>query len=157
METSGATYEGKWLNGLQHGYGEHRAKGAVYKGEWVAGHRCGKGICTYGNGDEYIGEWKADARSGEGKLTRKTQIGEEVWREFYSYEGSWSNGVPNGQGKSVSAPPPDGDGETYEGSWLRGQRHGIGKCVYHDGECYIGDWRHGERQGIGSLAFTAED
>jgi len=157
METSGATYEGKWLNGLQHGFGEHRAKGAVYKGEWVAGHRCGKGICTYGNGDEYIGEWKADARSGEGKLTRKTQIGEEVWREFYSYEGSWSNGVPNGQGKSVAAPPPDGDGETYEGSWLRGQRHGIGKCVYHDGECYIGDWRHGERQGIGSLAFTAED
>jgi len=76
---------------------------------------------------------------------------------LYEYEGDWLDDLPNGEGKSTSAPPPHGDGETYDGSWLRGQRHGLGTAIYPNGDCYIGDWRHGERQGSGSLAHTASE
>lgn len=157
VEASGASYDGMWLDGKQHGKGVYRAvEGWVYSGEWVAGQRSGKGTCEYPNGEKYIGEWKAHVRSGEGRLERRVGQGKEmvvVW----SYEGSWRDDLPNGQGKSVSAMPPHASGEVYEGSWLRGKRHGRGKCSYLGGECYVGDWRHGERQGVGSLAHKAKE
>ena len=156
-EANGATYVGRWVDGLQHGTGEHRSPdGVVYNGEWAAGERSGQGTCDYGNGECYVGEWSGDVRDGRGKLARRVVV-EGVDVEVFSYEGTYVNDCQCGSGKSVQAPPPHGNGETYEGGFLRGERHGFGKCVYPNGDCYIGDWRHGEKDGAGSLAHTATE
>merc|ERR1711964_107356 len=52
-------YDGEWMKGLPHGYGEMTwADGDVYDGEWKNGRPCGYGEMTYANGDVYVGNFK---------------------------------------------------------------------------------------------------
>lgn len=53
-------YEGKFKNGLPHGFGKYTWKnGNIYEGKWKAGERHGKGVLySSSNGEKITGYWK---------------------------------------------------------------------------------------------------
>ncbi len=47
-------YEGDWVDGKAHGYGEYcNASGTTYKGGWVADRQHGEGLETWPDGSYY--------------------------------------------------------------------------------------------------------
>lgn len=56
----GSVYAGGFAAHKFEGAGRLEAAGEVYEGDWAAGARCGRGTCTYANGDRY--EVRGDSR-----------------------------------------------------------------------------------------------
>jgi|GEM_PF-1047966 len=66
----------------------------------------------------------------------------------WSYEGYFSNGKRDGNGRLIIA-RADGN-EVYEGSWSNGEKHGYGEIEYTSGSTYKGYWSNGLRHGKGT-------
>lgn len=65
-----------------------------------------------------------------------------------SYRGEWKDGVPSGNGMSVS---PNGD--RYSGDFLKGVPHGRGSHSWANGEQYEGQFIEGKKHGISFLFY----
>ena len=149
--SSGARYEGQWLEGKRHGQGELRDEyGSVYKGGFENGICAGIGAWHYADGSTYSGPMVDGMRHGEGTF-RAADGG--------VYEGQWARGERSGEGTDTS-----GDGlEWYSGGWLHDKRHGKGKRTTRESAVslrttvYEGEWAHGSRHGVGMCAFLNGD
>lgn len=69
-----------------------------------------------------------------------------------SYEGSYSNSKPSGEGTFVA----DDGAITYEGSWKNGKFSGNGIITYEDGTFEKGSYSSGKREGICQLYDAAD-
>ena len=45
----------------------------------------------------------------------------------------------------------------YEGTWSKGLRNGQGKCKYTNGDLYDGTWSNDMRAGSGTCAYANDD
>ncbi|KAI8822470.1 uncharacterized protein EV422DRAFT_399787 [Fimicolochytrium jonesii] len=89
-----AVYSGGYKDGKRDGEGKFVYPDAsVYVGHFANGKRHGEGRYTYVNGDTYSGHWKDDVRHGKGVYT--------VASSGSKLEGTWSNGILNGQSKII--------------------------------------------------------
>ena len=64
------------------------------------------------------------------------------------YEGGVFANIPHGSGKAIYK-----DGTVYEGEWSRGKRNGQGKCTYSD-RIYSGAWVDDKRHGQGKIIWN---
>ena len=64
-ESSGASYEGQWLNNMRHGKGTMRFNDDVYVGDWQQDKRHGNGTQIREGGIECEGQWQNDNLHGE--------------------------------------------------------------------------------------------
>ncbi len=80
-----------------------------------------------------------NCKNGTGSMQYQTGI----------YEGTWQNGLRNGQGKYTWT-----NGDVYQGTWLNDNRHGYGEYVWHDGSKYKGNYSVGVRSGYGIYYYT---
>lgn len=67
--------------------------------------------------------------------------------KYFNYDGQWSKGKMNGNGRFCFL-----DGSTYEGEWRENRRHGTGVATYKEGHTYEGQWKDGRMHGQGRLA-----
>jgi hypothetical protein len=65
-----------------------------------------------------------------------------------SYKGEWQEGMPHGQGTSIS---PNGD--RYTGEFCDGLPNGHGDHQFANGERYVGEYKYGKQHG--AYAFRA--
>lgn len=136
-----ATYTGKLLNILPHGYGTLVLdNGDKYEGEFKFGKKNGKGTYTWADGTTYVGEWKNDMHNGYGIYT--TSEG--------TYTGNFKDNNPDGYVTMVLK-----SGLKYEGEFKSGLRHGKGYQLQSDGTTYVGEWKYNKFNGFGT--FTASD
>ncbi|KAG6616367.1 Radial spoke head 10 family protein [Phytophthora cinnamomi] len=161
MAQSNARYDGEWVDGLPHGYGElvfDAARNIRYEGQFVEGKREGKGHMHYADGSVYVGDWKADVKCGQGMMTWMTPRGlEELLNPedatpLERYDGEWFNDCQEGFGRHVwlvnplsasatgsasrngcSSPSNLHDKNWYEGEFHEGLRHGRGVFFYANG------------------------
>jgi len=82
-----------------------------------------------------------ESLGGESKL----ESGPSFRPSFYSYSGSWRNGVKDGKGSFTLL-----DHSVYEGDFLGGEMTGQGRREYGNGSWYEGSWVEGEREGYGT-------
>ncbi len=93
----GARYEGVFVDGNFHGYGELLYPyGHVYKGYFHEGFRHGWGVYIKPDGEKYDGSWVNDRRNGRGTY---------IWADGSKYEGEMKDDMLHGQGKLTL---PDG-------------------------------------------------
>ena len=90
----------------------------------------------------YIGDGSAqclfgDCRNGYGEYVFKGNAG--------TYEGTFKQGLPNGQGLCRFS-----NGDVYKGEWLQGKFHGHGRLSLADGTELLGQWKNGQYQGATS-------
>ncbi|KAH9598967.1 MORN motif [Trypanosoma melophagium] len=110
-----------------------------YVGNWIGGLPNGEGgEWKWENDAHYKGDVKAGLPHGSGVFTTQQVI----------YEGSFSLGFPDGQGK-VSWKIEDSKEDTYEGGWKEGHLSGKGSIKLHDGSSYMGEWVGGVKEGYG--------
>lgn len=139
--SNGDSYEGEFLNDLQHGTGTYRSPaGWSYTGQWALGQHAGHGIEVYTSGARYEGEFKADMREGQG---RYTEVDGSV------FEGEWKAGALTGRCKIHEA-----SGHNYEGMCVAGSRTGHGRYEDADGSVSEGNFQDGLLHGQGRV--TAE-
>jgi len=90
-----------------------------------------------------------------------------------TYQGSWRNNRPHGQGRYVTLKGDEysgtfhngrfqgegifrfSNGDVYQGQWQDGQMHGRGEMKYQNGNVYNGEWAQGVRQGKGELVYRS--
>jgi len=78
-------YEGKWLDGVEHGQGSLTfINGYSIVGEWMGGYPV-KGTSTWPNGNMYCGAFKDWKWHGNGEIT---------WPDGHKLEGEFSDGEP---------------------------------------------------------------
>ena len=129
-------FEGEWVSGKKHGYGELKSevfdyfgywkhgvydgkgkevwKGhCVYEGDFINGKKQGVGRCEFGNQDYYTGEFFDNKFHG---------IGEFRWNGRKVYKGEWKNGKMHGKGSIIWD-----SGRVYRGSFKKGKMHGSGE------------------------------
>lgn len=129
--SSGAVYQGNFLNDLRHGKGKIVFHGGSsieesYEGDWVEDGWHGHGIYRYRNdeGTVYEGDWVKGVRHGQGKLTYKD--GSFYKGEFQNNQ-MWGRGIYVGNSSS-------GEGNVqYEGEWRANMRQGQGTSLLEDG------------------------
>ncbi|KAH8097302.1 hypothetical protein JL720_190 [Aureococcus anophagefferens] len=105
----GNTYDGDFLDDIQHGYGKLVYMPTTileesYEGEWQDGLRQGRGVYRYREQDamkSYDGDWLSNLRHGKGQLE---------YRDGGYYKGDWVNERMTGRGLYVWP-----DGSQYEG------------------------------------------
>ena len=133
------SYDGEWLNGKRHGFGEFKSTDGSYEGEWKDdkpnGHGVHKHKYTDSTGKEvedvYIGQFKDSCFDGYGTLTSTL-------------------------------------GTKYAGDWVKDERHGHGvftkqKVVTFEGanidvqSVYTGQWVNNRQQGEGRIEITTLD
>jgi hypothetical protein len=164
-ELEAQVYEGAWVHGERHGYGELHSTAAAdtldeYKGQWRNDMRCGQGVQRLGaSGDVLTGLWVQDALCGHGTLTTgrgdvyeggfvaslRDGQGRCVYADGSVYEGGWQAGMYEGKGTLVGV-----GGARCEGSWHRGEMSGAGRRVYGGGAVYEGEFASGLRHGRGT-------
>lgn len=64
-----------------------------------------------------------------------------------SYEGKCKNGLANGRGIAVGT-------DKYEGQFSKGLPQGEGKYTWANGDIYTGEWAEGMRHGIGKFIYN---
>lgn len=69
-----------------------------------------------------------------------------------SYEGSWKQGLKNGEGKLKTK-----NGDYYIGKFRADRIEGYGTMYYSDGKVYEGEWKNGKRNGDGVLTLPTGD
>lgn len=170
----GRSYNGQWKSGMRNGNGAAVLLDGVYTGQWRDDNREGKGKMNWKDGSSYDGEWKKNKPEGRGKhVSRDSAIYEGEWCNGYRdglrvyipgrsktsspfdvnstfYDGSWSVGQYEGQGRAVYA-----NGDEYVGMWSYGQYSGKGVQKKVDGTTYLGEWYHGYKHGRGKLVTAA--
>lgn len=120
-------YQGKFLEGKFHGYGEKQMpNGVVYKGYWASGQMEGKGKLSFPDGDIYLGVFKDNKFEGEG--IRKFPNGD-------MFRGQYHDGYQHGYGVFISME----EGWRYIGEWNMGKINGKGTCMWVDGTVYDGE------------------
>lgn len=140
-------YDGKWVNGKMHGYGQMVVKGladhhAIYTGFFADNIEDGEGCMRFLDGHVYTGQLEKGLKNGVGLL--------EYGRDrFY---GEWTDGRRQGQGSVVY-----GSRDTYIGQWDRDNRNGAGKLTHTSGTSYIGRWVNGLMDGEGVLLTPTEE
>lgn len=90
-----------------------------------------------------------------------------------TYQGSWRDNRPHGQGRYVTLKGDEyvgtfhngrfhgegtfrfSNGDVYQGQWQDGQMHGHGEMKYQNGNVYRGEWVQGMRQGKGELVYRS--
>ena len=65
------------------------------------------------------------------------------------YEGEFRNGVPNGQGSSVSS-----RSGIYVGEFKNGKTNGHGTNIFNNGDKYVGEWKDGNKHGHGTYEYS---
>lgn len=73
VDSQGSTYEGEWMDDLQHGYGcETWSQGKIkFEGNYMQGKKNGKGRYEWQDGSYYEGEFVDSMFHGEGKYILK--------------------------------------------------------------------------------------
>ena len=150
-------YTGIILNGIPSGNGILSfPDGKSVTGEWKDGKEWntnqlnsnGKLIERYVKG-EHI---KSVKDKIEVTLYLRKLDGKWIWDDDgdalkdYKYEGSVSNGKPNGFG-TYNSP----SGNQYDGNFKNGKKHGIGTFKYTSGSIYKGDFKDGKKHGMGTF------
>ena len=74
--------------------------------------------------------------------------GKIIFSDGGSYEGSWLNGVIEGNGIAKYA-----NGLIYEGAFSHDKNNGFGTMTYSDGYVYKGNWKNGIQEGDGEEIF----
>lgn len=142
MTEQGRTvYDGKFRDGLYHGYGRliWEDEGSGYTGYWVQGKREGRGTywekVTWNKWNVYMGQWRNDRRNGQGSQffnveNWKENAHTEHWLKDHTenYTGNFQNDVFFGQG-TYRWP----DGTKYVGGWAANKKHGEGYFDYGNG------------------------
>lgn len=165
---SGWTYEGHFLKGIRHGYGQlTNPNGQITRGEFKAGTfikgttvktiRLPNGIYT-GN-VEFDIQQRMVVPNGHGELkfsngylytgdfVNGTFEGHGTYKsKDHVYTGPFKNGTFNGNGTLTYA-----NGNVYSGPFLNGEPHGFGKKVFANGDQYIGRFDNGVRNGLGKF------
>lgn len=124
--------------------------GDYYEGEWKKGQPDGFGKMIYANGDVYEGNWVLGKMEGQGVMTNQ--------RENITYNGTWKNGLPNGngtmymknftyeglwnEGKILEGKVTDPKRNVFEGTFLDGKTVKTGKMTYSNGNWCEGDWEN---------------
>ena len=113
-----ATYQGGWVDGLQHGQGMYNSPKFCYNGQWDKGWMDGDGTLVFDNGDKYEGTVHENIIDGIGCYT---------FANGNRYEGEFVNGKINGLGVFQFK-----KGDRYEGEFVNGK-------IYGDGTMYLVD------------------
>lgn len=139
--TSGAVYEGEWINGTPQGHGKLRyADGDVFIGNFVDGQPYGQGTLII-DGNEYSGEFK---KEGKGLIPHGRGI--MRYADGNVYNGEWVDGKREGMGENKYV-----YGAVYNGPWLNDQRSGYGSLRFPNGTVFKGNWYKNERENRGTL------
>lgn len=142
---SGTTYEGNFLDNMQHGLGILITPVSKYDGDWKFDEREGQGTLVLNESISYSGGFKGGKYHGEGMLC------DGNGRVYF---GLFQHGMFDGQG-SMTYP----DGKIYNGGWKRGERSGWGTLKEEgvDGRpLYEGHWLEDMRHGRGTNYYVAE-
>ena len=137
-------YEGFWLNGRYHGYGEFyytnknkdgtTGKNLEYKGCYFNGIRDGIGIISFEDGGRYFGSFKKNKMNGVGLFE---------WKQGHKYYGTWKSDKMNGKGKYVWK-----NGDMYIGEYENDLRHGKGEYLFKKNDSVLkGQWIEGKKEG----------
>ena len=134
----GNIYNGDFLDGKRHGYGELDTNKFHYEGQFYNDYLSGKGKITFFQaGHEYIGEFNKNEIEGYGIFK---------WKNGDIYEGYMKSGKMDGNGKYKYR-----NGEIYEGHYKNGLKHGSGRLTYPNGKVYEGNFINGVPEGEGTL------
>ena len=143
-------YEGEWKLDKRNGRGQmFYASGETYVGDWKNGLYWGKGKYI-GVSTVYIGDWAHGTKEGKGTMYYlKTPFSEKDW--IWKYEGGFSHDTHNGQGTIISRDQK----MSYEGSWKDGVRDGNGtlECDFFT---YRGNFVFDSFYGSGTLSFDQD-
>lgn len=132
------SYEGRWLGGLQEGFGlETWEDGSVFEGEYAQGMKNGQGIFKWKDGSSYKGDFRDDEIEG---------FGVYEWADGRKYEGHWKQNQFHGQGLFEYP-----NRMVYKGEYCMDKKHGYGEMTKVNGETYKGQWENGEKHGKGHL------
>ncbi|RLN93407.1 hypothetical protein BBJ28_00006931 [Nothophytophthora sp. Chile5] len=160
---SNARYDGEWVCGLPHGYGElvfDAARQIRYEGQFVAGKREGQGHMHYSDGSMFVGDWKDDLKCGHGVMTWMIPGDEEDSGPIpiERYDGEWLDDCQQGFGRHVWLrsglnATPSREKNWYEGEFRAGLRDGNGVFFYANGARYEGEWRANVKDGYGLFFY----
>jgi hypothetical protein len=117
--SSGAVYEGDFLNDQQHGHGRRTPNNLPQS--YPEGHYEDGLPSGYGEQVDHMGTYKGHFYQGryEGKGQLKFSNGFDV------YEGDWENGLAHGEGVFTDY----GIKTECSGEWEKGGRHGTFLCI----------------------------
>lgn len=149
--SDGSKYEGQFKQHQRHGWGKfYYSNGDTYVGDFNHNFEEGYGTIIYQNGKLNKGSWFKGEFLGD-KLVSKGKnngciegdcvsgIGKFIYQDgTMTYEGDFSDGLPNGIGKCIY-----GNGEIYEGEWKNGGFNGKGTLLLNDGTKISGLWLNG--------------
>jgi len=136
-------YEGFWLNGSYHGYGQftfsnklngNNVKISEYKGCYFEGARHGIGLVNFEDGSRYFGGFRNNKMNGVGLFE---------WKQGHKYYGTWKNDKMHGKGKYVFK-----NGDMYVGEYENDLRHGNGEYIFVKIKSVLkGQWVKGKKEG----------
>ena len=90
-----------------------------------------------------------DYYNGEFSEGKRNGQGKIIYANGTKYEGSFKNDYHDGFGKLIQL-----NGETYEGEWKKGKINGNGMRIHANGNKYIGNYVNNVRNGNGHLIFV---
>ena len=121
-------FVGEYLNGERNGKGKefNKCNELIFEGEYLNGKRWN------GKGYQQFNEIPPELKNGEGFFIEQIC---SIKYMFKLFEGNYSNGEKNGQGKEYDPDLFNGsncDNLIYEGEYLNGKKQGKGKEYYMD-------------------------
>ena len=145
-------FEGEYLNGQKNGKGkEYDKKGIViFEGEYKNNHKL-KGCSFIAKRLEFEGEyfcdkkWTGNGYDERGNITYTLNQGSGTVKEYNNdgkkiFEGKYSNGIRNGNGKEYNY-----NRLIFEGEYLNGKRNGRGKEYDYDKLIFEGEYLSDKR------------
>ena len=137
-----SVYVGSWQDDLMHGRGSlyiesRQVKLTTMFARGKANTEIkGKGrLEDYGQQSVYSGDLSS--------LTILNGVGQLVYHDGSSYQGTFVNGLPEGLGRKIES-----DGSVHIGYYVRGQRYGKGMSVTADGVVEKGVWVKDRKEGM---------
>ena len=129
---NGDSYNGAWVRGKRHGYGEYHYKssGLVYQGDWTEDLKHGRGLVLFPNGDKLDCLWEKDALTDGKGTVDYASVG-------CKYTGELKSAKQHGTGLLMYASKA-----CYKGSFEADRRHGYGFIQYPTGTLFEGQFEH---------------